>query len=336
MKYLYGLYNNTMKKSDLQKNNPPSHPGVYYFLGKKKTGSIKGREILYIGKAGSLRDRVRSYFSKDIFESRSPAIAHMVESADAIYFTETDSVLEALILEAQLIKKYQPTFNVREKDDRSFNYVAITNEVFPRVLIVRQREILMKKFQAETKYLFGPFPHSGALRDALALVRKIFRFRDVCPPYSELEDKKKARPCFNRQIKLCSGVCTGEVSQKDYGKTIQNIRLFFEGKKTTLLRELEKEMLDSAKKQEFERAGEIKRTIFALNHIQDISLIKDDIKVVGLTQLFRIEGYDVAHIQGSDTVGVMTVVEDGEVKKSEYRKFKIKQDTGGNDVAAFA
>lgn len=350
-----------MKLQELKSVQLPKASGVYFFLGnKKKEGSTryKGREVLYIGKAGVLESRVKSYFSKDISKSRSSAIALMIESSHTVVFKKTDSVLEALILEASLIKKYQPKYNTQEKDDKSFTYIVMTDEDFPRVLRVRQREIEKRKFTAKSqngsnsepfcgrpnirphsglgcfrkniKYMFGPFPHSGSLKKALSIIRKIFPFRDTCSPFVK-------KPCFNQQIGLCPGVCSGEVSKREYGRTIQNIRIFFEGKKDSLVKKLTKEMKSLAIKQEFEKAGTIKKTLFALSHIQDISLLKDlkdDIKIIHSDQdTFRIEGFDIAHIGGAETVGVMTVVLNGEVKKSEYRKFKIKTAKAFDDVA---
>jgi len=146
-------------------------------------------------------------------------------------------------------------------------------------------------------------------------------------------------------------VCTGEISEKDYAKIIKNIILFFEGKKKKLVKNLEKEMKNLARKKEFEKAGKVKKTIFSLNHIQDVSLIKekDQIKNLAIgdsvvssrlvhdsSRLFRIESYDIAHISGQNMVGVMVVVENGEKNLSEYRKFKIKENTGVNDTKALS
>ncbi len=325
-----------MQHAELKSKKIPTAPGVYFFLGERKVGGMAGREILYIGKAAVLRERLRSYFAKRLDEARSPAIVHMVEAARDIAWQETDSVLEALILEAALIKKYAPRFNVREKDDRSFNYVAITDERFPRVLIVRGRDITMGKFTAKTKHIFGPFPQAGVLRDALAIVRKIFPFHDTCTPLDPTA-KKVAKPCFNRQIGLCPGVCTGEVSAREYGRTIRNVALFFEGKKKVLLQKLKREMDTAAKARRFEDAGEIKKTIFSLTHIREVALIRNEPEPrrdSQNNQSYRIESYDVAHLAGGAPVGVMVVVEDGELQKSEYRLFTIRSEKKGSDADA--
>lgn len=317
----------------------PDSPGVYFFIGKDK-------KILYIGKATSLKDRVRSYFSKDIVNTRSPLITKMLSQFENIDFVKTDSVLEALVLEAHLIKKHQPEANIKEKDNKSFNFVVITEEVFPRVLIVRSRELLNNptwRSDIKIKYSFGPFPNGTQLKEALKIVRKMFPFRDKCEPLS-------GKPCFNRQIGLCPGVCSGEITKEGYAEHIENIKLFFEGNKKKLLKNLEKQMKSFAKEKKFEEANITKRTLFTLNHIQDVALIKEDpankdysVQSQALHS-FRIESYDIAHMSGQNVVGVMTVVEDGEIKKSDYRKFKIKDNpllrqgfavqAGNNDIAA--
>lgn len=310
----------------------PDSPGVYFFLNEKK-------KILYIGKATSLRDRVRSYFGGDLEVARGVRLVQMVREAVSIDYRQTDSVLEALLLEASLIKSHQPVYNAREKDDKSYSYVLIVEEEFPRVLLVRGRNVLKEYSLEEIKYVFGPFPQGGALREALKIVRKIFPYRDnkCIPANAQIASGKTPRPCFNRQIGLCPGVCTGEVGKREYGRTVEHIRLFFEGRKRELVKKLEREMKRYAQLQEFEKAQKVKRTLFSLEHIHDVSVIKEDLKEEighpGAGRI-RIEAYDIAHISGSDTVGVMVVVQSGEADKAEYRKFKIYGNESGevNDI----
>src|SRR3989344_1290836 len=168
-----------MKLSNLKQSNLPDAPGVYYFIGPKLEPSTKhlAPRILYIGKATSLKDRVKSYFVRDILMSRSPLIAKMLEEAESIEFAQTDSVLEALILEVSVIKKHQPRYNSREKDDKSYNYVVVTKEDFPKILIERGRN-LEYGLPREALAKWGPFPHSGELKEALKIIRKIFPYRD--------------------------------------------------------------------------------------------------------------------------------------------------------------
>lgn len=318
---------------EFKKKELPDQPGVYLF----KAGS----DILYIGKATSLKDRVKSYFSTDVIHARGPLIVDMVFKAYDIEYIETDSVLEALILEANLIKKHQPKYNTKEKDNKSYNYVVITQEDYPRVVTVRGRTLEQEYPHEDRKYTFGPFPQGGALKEALKIIRKIFPYRDKCIPWDELLEAKQARtrPCFNHQLGLCPGVCIGRMSKTEYGRTINHLRLFFEGKKATLLKSLEREMKGYAKARAFEKADKVKNQIFALNHIQDVSLLKKE-KIESVERdytapevVFRIEAYDIAHMSGGNTVGAMVVVEDGEMKNGDYRKFKIRHSTGVNDIA---
>lgn len=313
-----------MTKSELKKFNLPDEPGVYLFK--------KGRHILYIGKATSLADRVRSYFSKDLIEARGPRIVSMVAQADTLEWRIAGSVLEALMLEANLIKKHQPPYNVDEKDNKSFNYVIITKEAFPRVLVVRGRELHMKWDTKDIARTFGPFPHGMQLQEALKIVRRIFPYRDTkCTPCGTGKNKH-CKPCFSRQIGLCPGVCTGEISKTEYTRVIANIRDVFSANFHGLKRRLAKEMQAAAKRERFEDAARLRRQVEALEHIRDIALIKADQRVSAGGGA-RIEAYDIAHTGGSETVGVMTVVQGGETYPGAYRKFKIRSATN-NDVGA--
>ena len=305
-----------MKKEDLAQYALPDSPGVYFFK--------KGRSILYVGKAASLRDRVRSYFSKDLVEARSPAIAGMVETANTLSWQATDSVLEALILEANLIKQHEPPFNTDQKDNKSWNYVVITKEDFPRVLLVRGRELFQGWSKSDIRYAFGPYPHGSQLKDALKMVRRIFPYRDSCTP-------GVGKPCFNRQLGLCPGVCSGETSKEEYAQTIRSIKELFSGNFKGLKRRLAREMKAAAKTERFEDANKLRRQISALEHVRDVSLIKEN--KISAGGGIRIEAFDVAHTGGTETVAVMTVVSNGEPVKAAYRKFKIRT-VGNNDVAA--
>jgi excinuclease ABC subunit C len=250
----------------------------------------------------------------------------MVTKASKIDFIETDSVLEAIILESNEIKKYLPYYNTKEKDNKSYNFVVITQEEFPRLVVVRGR--ILDKFNEgnlggslgyKIKYQFGPYPTGSLLRDALKIIRKIFPFRDE-------KAKLKYQESFYKSLGLSPDTTTPQ-AKKEYQKTIRNLVLFFQGKKKELIKTLEKEMNEYAENKDFEKAGEIRNTLYALSHIQDVSLIKDDKTLEKIdTNSFRIEAYDVSHFGGKGVVGVMTVIENGEINKNEYRKFKIKVD----------
>ena len=347
-----------MKIRGLRKLNLPDVPGVYFFKDSK------GR-TLYIGRATSLRSRVRSYFSDDVISTRGSRIVDMVTRAKTVAFEKTDSVLEAIILEANLIKKYQPKYNTDEKDDKSWNYIVITGEEWPRVIVERGRNLeksrkveseaigrdrrslrastarVGENFQQEIvrapetlpsrssnlrPKVFGPYPAGGLLRDALKIIRRIFPYLDE----KSLDPKHRS---FYASIGF-SPILGGSASHDEYLKTIKNIRLFLDGKKAMIVKNLKKEMMAHAKDQEFEKADKVKHTIYALEHIEDVALIKDD-RTAGLAGnhgRFRIEAYDIAHLSGKNVVGVMTVVEGGEPNKNEYRKFKISKEK--NDDAA--
>ncbi|MEI6810733.1 MAG: GIY-YIG nuclease family protein [Candidatus Nomurabacteria bacterium] len=300
-----------MKKQELSTVKLPDNPGVYFFRDSENN-------ILYIGKATSLRDRVKSYFSNDLIKTRGIRLVGMVAAANTVTFQETDSVLEALLLESKLIKDNNPPYNTKEKDDKSFTCVVITKEKFPRVLTLRVRDFEKRFTKKETLAVYGPFASLSQLKEAMKIIRKMFPYRDKC----ELQQNKS---CFNAQIKLCPGVCVGAITETEYKKNIYNIRKFFEGKKTDIKKSLEKEMNDYAKKHLFEKAGKVRNTLFALDHIKDVNLIKDDNVTSFKDNNFRIESYDVAHISGTSRVGVMTVIEGKEKNTDEYRKFKLPE-----------
>jgi excinuclease ABC subunit C len=328
----------TLEQFKKRMQKMPDSPGVYFFLDKNK-------KVLYIGKATDLKSRVRSYFSPDLHKTRGPIITKMVEKTRSIDWRVTDSVLEALILEANLIKNYKPEHNTDLKDDKSWNYVVVTKEDFPRVLLVRGKDLAIQEFKA--LHTFGPFPHGMQLKEALRIIRKIFPYRDTCVPcpdqgpslgaLSEGWSMVKCKACFNASIGLCPGVCSGAVSKTEYRKILKRVVLLFQGKKVELLKSLERDMKLAAKEEKFEEAGRIRKQVFALQHIQDISLIKDEYRAPGAVSplgAVRIEAYDVAHLRGSAAVGVMVVVENGQPNKNEYRKFKIKTAKAGDDTGA--
>ena len=306
-----------MVKTKIPYKSLPETPGVY--IMKDTAG-----RVLYVGKAANLRRRVSSYFERP----HDVRIQTLVGKIASIDHEKTDTALEALILEAELIKKLSPPFNVREKDDKSFLYIEITREKFPRVLLVRGKG-------AERGKRYGPFTSSSAVREALRILRRIFPWNthpaDVIGTFK--------RPCFDHQVGLCPGTCVGAVTRNEYAAIIDRLNLFFEGKKKKVLRSFEADMRTAAKKLEFEKAEELRRQIFALQHIQDTAFISEsevlvptgDAPVVG-DGIYRIEGYDISNISGTAAVGSMVVFENGAPNKDEYRKFKIKSVFEPNDV----
>jgi excinuclease ABC subunit C len=303
-----------MRASDYK--SLPETPGVY--IMKDAVG-----KILYVGKAGNLRRRVSSYFERP----HDVRIQTLVTHITTIDHRDTDTAIEALILEAELIRKFSPPFNVKEKDDKSFLYIEITKDKFPRVLLVRGKDL-------KTKKSYGPFTSASSAREALKILRRIFPWSTHDP--ARLGTFK--RPCFDYEIGLCPGTCVGLIKRTDYLKNIAHLKLFLAGKKARVIRTLEKEMVAAGKKLEFERAEKLRRQIFALKHIEDTAFISDSeillpSQAASSSHPFRIEGYDISNISGTSAVGSMVVFENGRPNKDEYRKFKIRTVVGPNDVA---
>jgi len=320
-----------MTKEALKSLNLPENPGVYFFHDKDGN-------ILYIGKATNLKDRTKSYFAKDLIDTRGLKIVNMVIAADTVSYKETGSVLEALLLESNLIKKHQPVFNSKEKDDKSYVCVVITKEDFPRVLTMRIRDyekrFVSQKVQngeeetIKVDKVFGPFTSINQMREAMRIIRKLFPYRDKCEPMS-------GKLCFNAQIRLCPGCCAGIITKEEYKKTIKHIKDLFEGNFVKIKRDLEKEMNQNAKEENFEKAAKIRNTLWALDHIKDVSLIKDEDIMDFKNKNYRMEAYDVAHISGTSRVGAMSVIVNGVKETSEYRKFKLPEDVN-DDYAGLA
>jgi len=277
----------------------PKKPGVYFWLDKNK-------KILYVGRATSLKSRLSQYFLKNI-EAR---ISEMVDIAVDIKYEVCDSLLEAIILEAKYIKKYWPKYNIKDRDDRSFIYIVIPFNQFPKPLIVRGKDL--KKFQPSKAKIFGPYQSFYLIQNALKLIRHLF-------PYSTCSINS-GKACFDYQIGLCPGACIGAISVKDYQKNIKNIILLLNGDKKKLLKKLIKENPEKAK---------------ALKHLQDVSLLTREDNLAE-EKVNRIEGYDISHHGGKESYGSMVVFENGEANRNEYRLFKIKEAPEGDDERALA
>jgi len=274
-------------------------PGIYFWLGKNK-------QVLYVGRATNLRSRLNQYFQKNI----DPRIGEMVALAQDVKFIKTDSLLEAVILEAQNIKKYWPKYNIKDRDDRSFIYIIIPKTEFPRPQIVRGQEL--KKYPKNKALVFGPYQSLNLVQNALRIIRRLFPY-STCQPQS-------GRACFDYQIGLCPGACVGAITKKEYTRNIKNIVLLLSGEKKKLLKKLIKENPDKIK---------------ALKHIQDVSLLTrpDDLSQ---PEIQRIEGYDISHLQGKESYGSMVVFSHGKMDKQNYRLFKIKTAPAGDDERALA
>ena len=311
----------------------PSTPGIYLFYNKQ-------RVLIYVGKATNLRSRIRSYFAGQ--KSLRP-IESFLDQIKNVRWIKTDSVLEAIILEAKYIKQFQPKYNVLGKDDKSWNYLCLTKEPFPKLIAVREHEINKNQLShssplsprhsfnlATYKKTWGPFPGLNA-QATLKLLRRLFTY-STCEPNS-------GKPCFYKQINQCLGVCTGEISRADYRrKVIAPLAQFLSGRKRGLIKDLKKQMRAASLSQAFEEAARLHNQILNLQRIQDFTLISQNFirPIRPLRPIPAIEGYDISNLGSSDKVGSLVTFINGEPDKSRYRKFKIRTVTGQSDVACLA
>lgn len=313
----------------ITKEKIPHKPGVYMF--KDSTG-----KVIYVGKAIDLKQRVRSYFASN----GSPRVDSLVSQIQDLDTIIVESELEALILEANLIKKYLPRFNIRLTDDKDYLYIKVIREKFPKIVTARKKDL-----RGALKY-FGPFPSSTTVRRTLKILRKVF-------PWCQLGGaSRNNKPCFYYHLSLCPGPCKGVISSDDYIKIIKRFIKLMEGKKDELIEDLQKEMNQSSDNLEFEQAENDKKTIEGIRYLTQVNRVKnylenpnfqDDLMQKGLEELkevlnlseipLRIEGYDISNIQGREATGSMVVLTKGEIDKSEYRKFKIRVSGRPNDYA---
>lgn len=226
----------------------PAKPGVYIMKNDQD-------KIIYVGKAVSLKNRVRSYFQSP--KNHSPKTRVMVSHIRDLEYIVTDSEVEALILECNLIKKHSPRYNVRLKDDKTYPYLKITlDEDYPRVLITR------KVIKDGAKY-YGPYTEVGAVNETMKLLKKIFPLRTCKKKVLSYND----RPCLNFHIKQCLAPCTGQVDKEDYRAIINRVCLFLEGRQDELVKKLEKEMHQAAEELKFERAAELRNHLLAIEKV---------------------------------------------------------------------
>lgn len=295
-------------------------PGVYQFLNASG-------EVLYVGKAKSLKNRVKNYFKE--LEERPQIVALMPEVKD-VKVLETDSEVEALLLEAKLIEELTPPANIRLRDNKSFISVGITNEDFPRVLTLRQRDleegnILPGNFRS----LFGPFPSGLLLKTAMRTIRKMLPYRD-CGPLKFQAHHKRERPCLFGFIGVCPAPCTQNVDIEKYHRYIVQLEKFLSGQKNEVMKEIESDMQRTALDQDFERAAELRDRLNALKHIQEVSLFEgEDVAQEGDK---RIEGFDISNISGTSAVGSMVVFVAGKKAPSFYKKFRIRSKNAPDDL----
>lgn len=317
----------------------PSKPGVYLYLDKSKN-------VIYVGKAKDLKARVSSYFTSS--SQLGPKTQALVEQIDKIKIIVVESEIESLLLEAFYIKKYRPRYNIRLTDDKSYPLIKITlKEDYPAVLFAHKMD------DPKATY-FGPYPSSGSVKLVLRTLRRAF-------PYQGVVNHPK-RTCLYHHLGLCPcpPVYNTEELKKEYKKNIKNIIKVLEGKSQIVLKELQKEMEEKSKEEKFEEASQLNKKITALRFITQPSIkpfeydvnpnLRTDIRKreldglrvalmtsgLSVSPLLRIECYDISNIQGTNATGSLVVLTEGEIDKSQYRKFKIKKDGKPNDFAMMA
>lgn len=283
-------------------------------------------KVLYIGRAINLRKRIDSH----LLPMGDLRHEQLKEKTVRIETITTDSVIEALILEANLVKKLKPKYNVQLKDDKSFLYVCISPDTFPRIYPCRPRS---EKQPKGTK-IFGPYTSATSLRRALDIIRKIFSYCDCTKTkFSRLSQQN--RPCFWFSIRRCPGPAFGAISVTDYRRIIKHIKWFLMGRKEKIITEIKSEMERLSIKKEFEKAARLRDQIKNLQHIQDVAMIIEPEKVrekIGF-KIRRIEGYDISNLFGKFAVGSMVTFVNNKPEKNWYRRFKIKTVKKINDLA---
>ena len=289
----------------------PDQPGVYLF--KDAVGTV-----LYVGKALSLRKRVRSYVQRPA--EWSPRIAHLVERIADVEVQTTSSEAEALLRESELIKRHQPKYNVAFRDDKSYPLLKLTHERFPRLLLTRRKRV----DPGDRARYFGPYPDAGAVHAALQFLRRVFPLRS-CRTFPKT-------PCLEYHIGQCLAPCVGAIDEPTYTKIVKDLVGFLEGQRDELLRDLARRMSQASRHQRYEEAARLRDQIDALT---SVIVAKTKSSLAGpLEQLQlalklpvaprRIEAFDISNLYGTFAVGSMVTFVDGKPWKAHSRHFKIK------------
>jgi excinuclease ABC subunit C len=323
----------------------PAGPGLYFMKGS-------GQKVLYIGKAKNLRSRVASYFqpAADLIGSRGPKIAEMVTKVHSVDYLDMPSEVEAILAEARLIKDIRSPYNTDLVDDKTFPYLEITTgDDFPGVYITR-------KPRASGSRLFGPFTSVGELRQVFVLLQKIFRFRSCKLDIRQDDPKRKFfRPCILYSIKQCTAPCGAKIDKPEYRKVvIGDLVKFLRSKRSTILRQLNKQMIEAAAAMEYEKAAMFRDRIRLIENLDRRGSPDQDVQpevfaaepsealmrlreILSVSEPVRIiEGIDVANIAGAEAVGSLVKFIDGRPFKSGYRRFRIKGVEGIDDYAMVA
>ena len=316
----------------------PLTPGVYLFQDQS------GR-VLYVGKAKNLKARAGSYFLKAAAEDQRTRL--LVKEAYEIDYMDADSEVDALLMEARLIKDIQPPFNKELRDDKSFPYLQITtHEDFPRVEVTREP-------RANGVKLYGPFTSAGSLQGALQVLQRVFQFRN-CSLDIEANDERWRwfRPCLLAAIRQCTAPCNLRISKEEYRKDINRLKQFLDGNRVSLLKQMKAEMQEAATALRFEQAARLRDEIQMLESIKERGDLDKHVQpevfqidpkkgLVGLQRVLKlrtpvraIEGVDIAHLGGTETVASLVQFIDGLPFKSGYRRYRIREVQGIDDYAS--
>lgn len=318
---------------------------MYQFLG------LDG-SVLYVGKAKSLKNRIAQYRQ---YKQLPSSKRGMVLEAVQVQYQTQSSELEALLVEAELIRMYQPQFNVLLKDDKSPLYVVITNDAFPRVLTERRQSILKGQVQGD---IFGPYQSAYMARQVLRAIRPAFKWCNA----AGRPGGSRGRPCFYYHLGQCSGACVGEISEQDYKKSLRRLKTFLRGQSATVQRDLKKEINELAAEQRFEEAELRKQELEAIQKLlqptfhlgPDLALmsaaqkdwapalrnlekvLRRALVLPSEWQIRRIEGYDVSNLQGKYASVSMVVSSLGVADPNQYRLFNIRSKTTPDDFGMLA
>jgi len=298
----------------------PDSPGVY--IMKDAEG-----KIIYIGKAISLKKRVKSYFTKSSSTPFKQGL--LVSQIKDIEYKPTHSEAEALLLEAGLIKKYQPRYNVELRDGKSYPLVKISNESSPCVSICRPKK-------KQDGIFFGPYTNAGLLREALQIIRKVLPFR-TCKNLPK-------RSCLDYHLRLCPAPCLGNISQKKYQQTIHHLKLLLEGRQEALYEDLKRKMQQESAKKKYEAAAHLRDQMQSIAFLYSSSGVKSYLyEAQQLKEVLhlpvapeRIEALDISHISAQGAVGSLVYFYKGKPDKNNYRRFRIKEVRGNNDYQMLA
>ncbi len=301
----------------------PTSSGVYLY--KDAAGAV-----IYVGKAVNIRKRVESYFRKDTGSLKTDFLVSHIADIDTI---QTASEAEALILEASLIKQYQPKYNVELKDGKTYPYIQITKDQFPLVSVIRFNARKHKDIKAD---LYGPYVNPTLIREALQIIRKIFPFR-TCEPFAH-------KLCLYYDLGLCQGPCEDKTTKEDYQRNIRSIKFILDGRKDDLYRNLHLEMEILSRQKNFEGAARLRDQIRAIGALYsgtgDINYFKEAEQLqraIGLERApVRIECFDISNIMGNQSVGSMVSFLNGKPDKNNYRRFRIKTVKGIDDFQMIA